>query len=493
MNPVNAIANKLLSFSKESHSDVVCSRSRRLSGVCRGIVCLSILLSFALGGCSKSDSGDDVSGGDTDNGATTTQEVDYTALRTFLGSVATDDYCHMFSAVNGYSIVTNSGKRLTVDKGDVPYVAQSSTGSVTVDGKSVAKATTLSTNNAPTVAVASSGNLTINGVDFGVKAGSSLLCVVNVRKHIFFCFSDRTYGMGSEVYLPYNPSLPENPTTLNILFIGNSFTVDATEHLPGLLYSAGVKNVNMTRVYHGGYTLPEYYANFSTANICARYDYTAGSSSWSGNSTLDDTPADALASRTWDIIVIQEHTGRSEAWSWPGVLQAPVEGLRDMFYDAQPNHRPTVVYLMSQTYSNGSNVLTNYFSNSRDKMFETTTTVVKQLMANTGIDIVISSGATLENLRTTSLNVDNGMQLTRDSYHMDYGISRYAAACAVFETLITPTIGVKTSSCTYRYTTSNTTSGSYSTPVTDANAPIAQRAASAAVAAPFVVTDLSSL
>jgi hypothetical protein len=148
---------------------------------------------------------------------------------------------------------------------------------------------------------------------------------------------------------------------------------------------------------------------------------------------------------------------------------------------------------MSQTYSNGSNVLTNYFSNSRDKMFETTTTVVKQLMANTGIDIVISSGATLENLRTTSLNVDNGMQLTRDSYHMDYGISRYAAACAVFETLITPTIGVKTSSCTYRYTTSNTTSGSYSTPVTDANAPIAQRAASAAVATPFVVTDLSSL
>ena len=93
---------------------------------------------------------------------------------------------------------------------------------------------------------------------------------------------------------------------------------------------------------------------------------------------------------------------------------------------------------MSQTYSNGSTVLLNSFGNSREKMFATTSGVVKQLMADTGIDVVISTGAVLENLRTSRVNVDNGLQLTRDSYHMDFGLTRYAAACAVFETIITP-------------------------------------------------------
>ena len=95
----------------------------------------------------------------------------------------------------------------------------------------------------------------------------------------------------------------------------------------------------------GGYTLPEYYSNFYASGVCARYDYVSGAQSWSGNSTLDDTPSDALSARGWDVIVIQEHTGRSEAWSWPGVLEPAVEGLRDIFYTFRKDSRPTVVYL----------------------------------------------------------------------------------------------------------------------------------------------------
>ena len=45
----------------------------------------------------------------------------------------------------------------------------------------------------------------------------------------------------------YNPS-DQNPSgssqeQLSILFIGNSFTIDAVTHLPGLLDAAGIKNV----------------------------------------------------------------------------------------------------------------------------------------------------------------------------------------------------------------------------------------------------------
>lgn len=86
------------------------------------------------------------------------------------------------------------------------------------------------------------------------------------------------------------------------------------------------------------------------------------------------------------------------------------------------------------------------------------------------------------------------MDMTRDGYHMDYGIARYAASCAVFEKLISPAFGgVTLDGNTFRYTTSNSTAGSYSTPVTDANAPIALQAARYALATPYAVTDMSDI
>ncbi|MDE7443903.1 MAG: DUF4886 domain-containing protein, partial [Muribaculaceae bacterium] len=290
----------------------------------------------------------------------------------------------------------------------------------------------------------------------------------------------------------YNPELPTEAEHLNILFIGNSFTMDATDHLPGLITAAGLKNVNMARLYHGGYTLPEYVANVSKDKICARRNSTTGSTWWDGDNTLNSSLQSALDEKAWDIVVIQEHTGRSEGWVWPGTLKPAVTGLVKLIHEAQPYNRPTIVYLMSQTYSNGSAVLTKNFSNSREKMYATTTDVVKHLLDETFIDVVIASGTVLENLRTTSLNVDNGLQLTRDSYHMDLGISCYAAACAVFETIITPCTGKKIEDNPYRYTKSSSATGQFCTPVTDANAPIARRAAHEAVLHPFEVTDLSA-
>lgn len=287
-----------------------------------------------------------------------------------------------------------------------------------------------------------------------------------------------------------NPPFQTDDDEINILFIGNSFTQDATEHLPGMLEASGVKNVHMTRLFHGGYTLPEYLSNFDNENICAARNYHPGYTQWNSNESQDDCPAKVLKSREWDIVVLQEHTGRKEGWEWPGTLKDALEGLRKKINDAQPNHKPTIVYLMSQTYSNGSNVLKNNFSDNRTMMFATTCFVAGKVLERTPIDKIISTGAVLENLRTTSLNIDNGMQLTRDSYHMDYGISRYAAACAVFETVITPTTGKKVADCNYRYAKSSTKNGEYSTPVTDANAPVAQAAAHAAVEKPFEVTAL---
>ncbi len=423
-------------------------------------------------------------------------KVDYKTFKSFLAArIQSCDYCAALSGDGGLiTLRCVSKKNISIDKDDTPLVTIDADGNWMVDGKRTSISAGQPSVGAvtPTVTVSAGGNLVVNGDDLGVKAGATLRCVIDARKRIYFAFNNETAALGSEIYCTYNPVLPTDVETLNILFIGNSFTMDATDHLPGLITAAGLKNINMARLYHGGYTLPEYVANVSKDKICARRNSTTGSTWWDGDNTLNSSLQSALDEKAWNIVVIQEHTGRSEGWVWPGTLKPAVSSLAKMIHKAQPYNRPTIVYLMSQTYSNGSTVLTNSFGNSRSKMYETTTGVVKKLLDETFIDIVIPSGTVLENLRTTSLNVDNGLQLTRDSYHMDLGISCYAAACAVFETIITPCTGARIEDNPYRYNKSSSAKGQVCTAVTDANAPIARRAAHEAVAHPFEVTDLSA-
>ena len=453
---------------------------------------LLLLLTVATAACGNNGDGPDAPDPGPD-----APTADYAALKDFIAE-RTDagDYCKSFNVSStGITASSVSGEKLSVARNGVPYLTVNVTNPYwTVNGQ-LSKTETPKDirNNAPSAGIGSDGNLTLNGTDMGVKAGDGLLCVINARKHLYFCFADGARTWGSEVYRPYNPPLEKGDGEINILFIGNSFTQDATQHLPGMLTASGIDNVHMIRLFHGGYTLPEYLANFDKNGICAMRHSHPGDKEWRDNESQDDSPAKALSERVWDIVVIQEHTGRKEGWEWPGTLKTALNGLIDRIWKAQPDHRPTIVYIMAQTYSNGSNVLKSNFNDNRATMFATTTHVAQKVIEETAADIIISTGAVLENLRTTSLNVDNGMQLTRDSYHMDYGISRYAAACAVFETLITPLTGKTVDACPWRYSVSSTKEGEYSTPVSDANAPIARRAAHEAVNAPFEVTDLSSL
>ena len=278
-------------------------------------------LLFAIYSCSTSDPAiPENTGGDNTSVITPppTESTDFTAFRQFISERINDcDYCLSFSATtNEFKLRCASQQSFTVDRDNTPYLTIASNGNWTANGTTLSIAAPSNiTHSAPQVSTSTSGMLSINGTSLNIKAGQSLQCIINARKHLYICFTDQTLTLPSEIYTTYNPELPSNPQQLNILFIGNSFTQDATEHLPAMLTASGINNVYMTRVYHGGYTLPEYYSTFNTPNVCAARHSKPGSTSWDSSETLDDTPADALSERTWDVVVLQEHTGRSEAWT----------------------------------------------------------------------------------------------------------------------------------------------------------------------------------
>ena len=274
-----------------------------------------------------------------------------------------------------------------------------------------------------------------------------------------------------------------------ILFIGNSFTQDAVTHLPGIVKAAGLKKVQMVHMYYGGRTIPEYNEGWLKTDYHC-YVCNPGADSWT------DVTGKSLqvvaASVKWDVVTLQEHTGRFLAWEWTAEEKQAIDELISKVKGVQGNHVPKFHYIMSQAYENFSKAQsgTKPFT-TQVEMYNLIVAQAKKAVSECAFDGVIATGTMLQNLRTSSLNIDNGMGLTRDGYHMDYGISRYGAACTVFESIITPKYNVKLDNNSYRFTKSDTSTSAYSTPVTDANAPIALKAARAAIAKPFEITDMS--
>ncbi len=280
----------------------------------------------------------------------------------------------------------------------------------------------------------------------------------------------------------------EDPATLRILFIGNSFTKDAVEHLPGMVKAAGIETLKMTHLYFGGRTIPEYRAGYASASDYTCYKYAPGSSQWLSYTGYNIKQT--VESDKWDIVCIQEHTGNKAAWVWDATEKQAIEGLISSIKADQDGHTPRFVYIMSQAYFDmgkiGSGSKPAMTFTTQDEMFGVITTQAQKVLAETDVEMIIPTGTALQNLRTSSLNTD--LDLTRDGYHMDYGLARYAAACVVFESLVSPSFGgVTLDGNTWRY---NTT-GEGTTPVTDANQPVALSAARYALQTPFAVTDMS--
>ncbi|MCD8172872.1 MAG: DUF4886 domain-containing protein [Alistipes sp.] len=301
--------------------------------------------------------------------------------------------------------------------------------------------------------------------------------------------SNITYAIGT-----MNGGLnPGTTASLKVLFIGNSFTKDAVEHLPGILTAAGADEVKMIHMYYGGRTIPEYTDGYSTVTDYYCYRSEPGTSAWAAPQR-GLTIRDVVLEDDWDIVSIQEHTGKSNAWNWTAAEKAAIQNLIDLIKADQRND-PRFVYIMSQAYADPSilsyaqsYVLTNNFP-SQQEMYRTITAQAEKVLAKTSVEQVIPTGTVLQNLRTSSLQ--NQMDLTRDGYHIDYGISRYAASCAVFESILSAPLGNLTMDGNpYRYDVSDTSTTDFSTPVTDLNAPIALQAARAALASPYTVTDL---
>jgi len=274
---------------------------------------------------------------------------------------------------------------------------------------------------------------------------------------------------------------------IRILFIGNSFTRDAVYHLPGMIKAAETgKKIILTHMYYGGRTAQNYYKNWSKNRDFTCYVALPGADDWTKDKTgAASTLAEMAACTDWDMVVVQEHTGNQYSWYWTEYEKTALQGIINYAKAARPGNTPKVYYVMSQAYLDLTEAGNNQCFTNEAEMYDVITAQARKVMAETDFDGIISTGTMLQNLRTSSLNDD--LHLTRDGFHMNLGISRYGAACTVFESIITPLTGKNLDGNTYRYTGDD----EITIPVTDENAPIALAAARAAIQKPYEITTIN--
>lgn len=211
------------------------------------------------------------------------------------------------------------------------------------------------------------------------------------------------------------------PTTLKLLAIGNSFSVDAMQHLYIVARDAGIENVVLGNLYIGGCSLATHMKNMTENS--ASYDFYTSSEEENGM-VKDATKRSVLYGiqyADWDYITIQQASNYSGLPERYGDLDGVVD-----YVMANKGENAKLLWHMTWAYQQDSTHagFANYGKDQMTMYNAIVSTVKSNVLTNDNISGYIPSGTTIQNLRTSTL----GDTLTRDGYHLSLGIGRYAAA-----------------------------------------------------------------
>lgn len=227
-----------------------------------------------------------------------------------------------------------------------------------------------------------------------------------------------------------NPPLPYMPQKLDILFIGNSFSIDTSKALPEILNSLGIANVNVYVLYRGGCSMKQHYEFYKSGEKAYElYRY-----NMLGEQQLEKATSigEVMGRFPYDVVVWQQYSLESGDYN---TYEPYLSKLIQAYNLKKLSARTTFAFNETWAYASNYKQIARYKIPAN--MWKSICTSVKKMKAATGIDVVIPCGTAVQNARNVAaLNVDN--ELTRDGFHINLWSGRYLLACTFFESIIAP-------------------------------------------------------
>ncbi len=223
----------------------------------------------------------------------------------------------------------------------------------------------------------------------------------------------------------YTETIPATKS-LKILALGNSFTVDGTQHLWNICKDGGVETVIVGNLYIGDCTLDTHWSNIEGSAASYTY-YKNTSGTWS--TTKNYRVIDALRQEDWDYIVLHQTAGSA------GFAEnfSHLDDIIGFMNENKTNPDAKIVWHMPWAYQSDSThkEFPKYDSDQMKMYGEITARVQELILTRDTVSAVIPSGTAIQNLRTSYI----GDTLTRDGYHLSYSFGRYTASLAWYHIL----------------------------------------------------------
>lgn len=228
----------------------------------------------------------------------------------------------------------------------------------------------------------------------------------------------------------YNPPLPYLPQKLDVLFVGNSFSIDTSTALPSILSSMGMNNVNVYVLYKGGCSMKQHYEFYkSNEKVYELYRYNS-----QGEVQLEKATSigEVMQRFPYDVVVWQQYSLESGDYT---TYEPYLSKLIQAYNITKLSARTTFAFNETWAYASNFKNLSKF--KTQKNMWKSICTAVRKMKAASGIDVVIPCGTAVQNAREVeALKVDN--ELTRDGTHINNYAGRYLLACTFFESIIAP-------------------------------------------------------
>ena len=220
------------------------------------------------------------------------------------------------------------------------------------------------------------------------------------------------------------------PQKLDILFIGNSFSIDTSTALPEILRSMGIANVNVYVLYKAACSLKGHYENYKSGEAV----YELHRFNMLGGQVLEKAVSirDVMQRFPYDVVVFQQFSLDSgDANTYEPYLAKLIQA----YNINRISPRTTFAFNEIWAYASNNKSIAKY--KTPTNMWKKICQAVKKMKVTSGIDVIIPCGTAVQNARNVeALNIDN--ELTRDGTHINLYAGRYLLACTFFESIIAP-------------------------------------------------------
>lgn len=196
---------------------------------------------------------------------------------------------------------------------------------------------------------------------------------------------------------------------MNVLCIGNSFSVDANRYLYEIARKGGVE-VKVFSLYIGGCTLGTHYRNMLSERP-AYFLYHNGMSTG-----FHVSMKDALLNRQWDVVTIQQ--GSHESFK-PDTYFPYANELVDYVHKMVPKAK--IVVHQTWAYEQGSEKLAHFGFEDQKDMFTRLESAYQQLCDTVQAAGIIPSGELMQKMLASGFE-----KVHRDTFHASLGAGRYA-------------------------------------------------------------------